>query len=64
MEKNNSLFKSIIIVLLLWLPIYAFSFENRLKFYEIGNKTNFDELETYVMTNGLKRNRDKLQVWV
>ena len=58
MEKNNSLFKSIIIVLLLWLPIYAFSFENRLKFYEIGNKTNFDELETYVMTNGLKRNRE------
>lgn len=58
MKKNNSLFKSIIIVLLLLLPIYAFSIENRLKFYEIGNKTNFDELETYVMTNGLKRNRE------
>lgn len=58
MEKNSILIKCTLIFLFIISPVYVFSIDRRLKLYEIDNTTKYEELNNYVLSSGIERDRD------
>ena len=57
MEKNTILIKYTLLLLLIISPIYVFSIDRRLKLHEIDNTTKYEELNNYVLSSGLERDK-------